>query len=73
VGGAAYTASVSAYVRILLEKGVPLSDVAELVGDTPEIVAKHYSRFVKTRQDRLTKILQDAFEDRPRQKIVAIR
>jgi len=61
------------FVRILLEKGVPLSDVAELVGDTPEIVTKHYSRFVKTRQDRLTKILQDAFEDRPRQKIVAIR
>ena len=61
------------FVRILLEKGVPLSDVAELVGDTPQIVAKHYSRFVKTRQDRLTKILQDAFEDRPRQKIVAIR
>ncbi len=61
------------FVRILLEKGVPVSDVAELVGDTADIVQKHYSRFVKTRQDRLTRILQDAFQDRPTEKVVAIR
>lgn len=51
------------FVRILLEKGVSVSDVAELIGDTPEIVLKHYSRFVKTRQDRLTRILEEAFAD----------
>ena len=58
------------FVRILLEKGVPVSDVSELVGDTEDMVRKHYSRWIKTRQDRLTKILQEAFEDKPTPKIV---
>lgn len=58
------------FVRILLEKGVPIADVAELVSDTEAIVRKHYSRFVKTRQDRLTKILQDAFENKPKPTLV---
>lgn len=63
------------FVRLLLEKGVPLADVAELVGDTPEVVAKHYSKWCVSRQDRLSKILQEAFEERPKPaaKIVAIR
>jgi len=51
------------FVRILLEKGVPVADVAELIGDTEEIV-------VPERQARLTKILRDAFESKP--KLVAI-
>lgn len=58
------------FVRILLEKGVPVADVAELIGDTEEVLRKHYSRWISSRQNRLTKILQDAFEDRP--KLVAI-
>jgi site-specific recombinase XerD len=60
------------FVRILLEKGVPVPDVAELIGDTQEIVRKHYSRWIASRQDRLTKILQQAFEDKPTPKVVAI-
>jgi site-specific recombinase XerD len=60
------------FVRILLEKGVPVADVAELIGDTEEIVRKHYSRWIQARQDRLTKILKEAFDDKPRPKVVAI-
>lgn len=61
------------FVRILLEKGVPVSDVAELIGDTEEMVRTAYSRWIKTRQDRLTKILQQAFEDKPKPRVVSIR
>ena len=60
------------FVRILLEKGVPVADVAELIGDTEDVLRRHYSRWIKTRQDRLTKILQDAFEDKPKPKLVAM-
>lgn len=60
------------FVRILLEKGVPVADVAELIGDTEEVVRKHYARWVPERQARLTKILRDAFDDKPKPKLVAI-
>lgn len=63
------------FVRMLLEKGVPVADVAELIGDTEEIVRRHYSRWVTSRQDRLSRILQDALDDKPKPaaKIVRIR
>ena len=61
------------FVRILLEKGVPVAEVAELIGDTEDILRRHYSRWTKTRQDRLTKILQEAFDDKPKPKPVSIR
>jgi site-specific recombinase XerD len=60
------------FVRILLEKGVPVADVAELIGDTEEILRKHYSRWIKSRQDRLSKILKDAFDDKPKPKLIAM-
>jgi site-specific recombinase XerD len=60
------------FVRILLEKGVPVADVAELIGDTEDVLRRHYSRWIKTRQDRLTRILQDAFEDKPKPKLVTM-
>jgi integrase len=53
------------FVRILLEKGVPVADVAELIGDTEEIVRRHYAQWVPERQERLTRILREAFEDKP--------
>ena len=59
------------FVRILLEKGVPVADVAELIGDTEAVVRKHYSRWVPSRQQRLSEILQAAFDDKP--KLVAGR
>jgi integrase len=60
------------FVRILLEKGVPVADVAELIGDTEQVVRKHYSKWVPGRQARLTKILKEAFEDKPRPKLTVI-
>jgi hypothetical protein len=48
------------FARILLERGVAEEDLATLIGDTVEILRKHYSRWIKTRQLRLTNILKEA-------------
>lgn len=61
------------FVRILPEKGMPVADVAELIGDTEAMVRRHYARWVPERQARLTRILQEAFADKPTAKVVAIR
>jgi integrase len=61
------------FARILLQKpGVTVRDVAELLGNTEEMVLRRYSAWVPERQARLTKILQDAFDDKPRPKLVAM-
>jgi integrase len=60
------------FARILLQRGVPVADVADLLGDDEKTVREHYSRWVPERQARLTKILKDAFDDKPRPKLVAI-
>ena len=61
------------FARILLEKaGVSVRDVAELLGDTEEIVRKHYAAWVPERQARLTKVLQEAFKEKPKPKLIAI-
>ena len=49
------------FARILLEKGVPVADVADLLGDDEKTVREHYGRWVPERQARLTKILKNAF------------
>jgi integrase len=61
------------FARILLQRGVPVTDVADLLGDDEKTVREHYSRWVPERQARLTKILKDAFDDKPKPKLVAIR
>jgi len=61
------------FARVLLQRGVPVADVADLLGDDEKTVREHYSRWVPERQARLTKILKDAFDDRPRPKLVSIR
>jgi len=58
------------FARILLQRGVPVADVADLLGDTEKTVREHYSRWVPERQARLTKILKDAFEDRPKLAVI---
>jgi integrase len=60
------------FVRILLEKGVPAADVAELIGDTEQVLRRHYAKWMPERHARLSRILQDAFTDKPRPKIVAM-
>ncbi len=58
------------FARILLQKeGVTVRDVAELMGDTEAMVLKHYSAWVNERQARLTKLLRDAFEEKPTPKL----
>ena len=49
------------FARILLQRGVPVSDVADLLGDDENTVRKHYARWVPERQARLTSILRNAF------------
>lgn len=61
------------FARILLQKpGVTVRDVAELLGNTEEMVRKRYSAWVRERQDRLTQILQEAFADKPKPKVIAM-
>ena len=62
-----------AFARILLQRGVPVADVADLLGDDEDTVREHYARWVPERQARLTNILRDAFSDKPRPKLVSMR
>jgi integrase len=59
------------FARILLQDGVPIADVADLIGDDEKTVREHYARWVPERQARLTKILKDTFHEKP--KLAAIR
>lgn len=61
------------FARVLLQKGVSVADVADLMGDDEETIRAHYSRWIPERQERLTRILQDAFEERPKPKLVGIQ
>jgi integrase len=54
------------FARILLQKGVPVADVADLLGDDEKTVREHYARWVPERQARLTRILKDAFRGQPK-------
>lgn len=58
------------FARILLQRGVPVADVADLLGDDEDTVREHYARWVPERQARLTNILRDAFSDKPRPNLV---
>jgi site-specific recombinase XerD len=60
------------FARILLQRGVAVRDVADLLGNSEKMVRRHYAAWIPERQQRLTKILQDAFDDRPRPKLVVI-
>jgi integrase len=54
------------FARILLQRGVPVADVADLLGDDEKTVREHYARWVPERQARLTRILKDAFQGQPK-------
>lgn len=54
------------FVRLLLQRGVGPRDVADLIGDTEEVVLKHYARWVPERQERLTNILREKLSTAPR-------
>jgi integrase len=56
------------FARILLQRGVPVPDVAELIGDTPDMVRKHYAPWVPELQARLSDILKKTYEENQKRK-----
>lgn len=61
------------FARILLQRpNVTVRDVAELLGDTEDMVRRHYAAWVTERQERLTTVLKEAFAEKPTPKLVVI-
>ncbi len=61
------------FARILLERpGVTVRDVAELLGNTEQIVRKHYAAWIPERQERLTAVLKAAFDTKPKPNVIAM-
>jgi len=60
------------FVRLLLQRGVSPRDVADLIGDTEDVVLKHYARWVPERQERLTNILREKLSTAPKPKLAII-
>jgi integrase len=54
------------FVRILLERHVPVALVAELAGDTEQMIRRHYSAWMPERQQSASRVLAEAFRDVPR-------
>jgi integrase/recombinase XerD len=50
------------FVFWALNKGMPTEDVAMLIGDSVQIVAKHYSAWIAGRQERLTERMMAALK-----------
>jgi hypothetical protein len=48
-------------------------DVAELLGDSEQVIRRHYAAWVTERQERLTVVLKEAFAEKPKPKLVAMR
>ena len=42
----------------LLSKGVPVSEVAAILGNSPRIIEKHYSQWIQARQDAVEKAIK---------------
>jgi len=61
------------FARILLQRGVPVADVADLLGDNEKTVREHYARWLAERQARLTRILKGAFRGQPTPRLAAVR
>jgi integrase/recombinase XerD len=45
----------------LLSKGAGVEDVAAILGNSPAVVQKHYSQWIKSRQDRLDSFLRETW------------
>jgi integrase len=43
----------------LLGRGASFEDIADILGNTPEIVRKHYAKWSKPRQDRIDRLMLD--------------
>jgi integrase/recombinase XerD len=61
------------FARILLQRpNVTVRDVAELLGDTEEMVRRRYATWVAERQERLTAVLKEAFAEKPKPNLLVI-
>jgi integrase len=60
------------FARILLQRGVSVADVADLIGDDEKTVREHYARWVPERQARLTTILKDSFQGLPTPRLTVL-
>lgn len=58
------------FARIILQRGVSVRDVADLLGNSEQMVRKHYAAWIPERQARLTKILQEALTDGPKPRVI---
>ncbi len=45
----------------LLSKGVPVSEVAAILGNSPRIVEKHYSQWIQARQESLNAAVRETW------------
>jgi integrase len=54
------------FVRILLEAGMSVAQIAVLVGDTEAMIRRHYSAWIPGHQKNITAALQEAFRSVPR-------
>lgn len=53
----------------LLMKGASVEDVAAILGNSPGVVVRHYSQWIKGRQDRLDAFMESTWE-KPKLKLV---
>jgi integrase len=60
--------------RILLQRpGVTVRDVAELLGNSEQMVRRRYVAWIPERQERLTAVLKAAFREKPKPNIIEMR
>jgi len=50
----------------LLELGATLEDVADILGNSPNIVRKHYAKWSARRQERISSLMRSVFSSSPR-------
>src|SRR5206468_10742569 len=48
----------------LLGRGASFEEIADILGNTPEIVRKHYGKWSKGRQDRIDAVMLSRSEER---------
>jgi integrase len=53
------------FIRLLLERRVPLSVISDLTGDTEQVIRKYYSAWVPGRQEQATEALKAAWAGKP--------
>jgi integrase len=49
------------FATTLLSKGVPVSEVAAILGNSPRIIEKHYSQWIQARQESLNAAVRATF------------